>query len=199
MINKSDSIAKLALALSRLQGEVKDVVKDTEAYNYKYAKLEGVLEIARPLCLKYEFAVTQLCTTAHELNIGVTTILMHSSGEWVESTLTMPISSVKSANQAQGAGSIITYARRYALAAILGITQIDDDASNAQIHEVLAKKPAPVTLDPEQRYLTLKQLIEDKRLHDKIPAWCEHFKVEQLIDLSDAQMQLLASKIKEIK
>jgi len=134
-MNKSDSIAKLALALSKLQGEVTDAHKDKAAYNYNYADLAGVLEIARPLCLKYELAVTQLCTTQHELDVGVTTILMHSSGEWVESTFTMPISSVKNGNAAQGAGSIITYARRYALAAILGITQTDNDAANAHTPE----------------------------------------------------------------
>lgn len=127
-MNKSDSIAHLALALSKLQGEVTDAHKDKSAYNYKYADLAGVLEIARPLCLKHELAVTQLCAT-NEGGVGVTTILMHSSGEWVESTFTMPIISVKGTNAAQSAGSVITYARRYALAAILGITQTDNDAS----------------------------------------------------------------------
>jgi len=197
MSNKSESIAKLALALSKLQGEVTDATKDKAAYNYSYADLAGVLCIARPLLLKHELAVSQLCTS-DEIGVGVTTVLMHSSGEWIESTITMPTSSVKSGNAAQAAGSIITYARRYALAAILGITQTDNDAEACAPEQVAPKKKESYW-DPERSYATLAKLIESNNLQDKVTAWCQHFKVESLKDLSDAQMQLLIDKIKEAK
>jgi hypothetical protein len=66
--------------------------------------------------------------------------LAHSSGEWVKSIT--PILTKDDSPQAQGSG--ITYARRYALAAIVGLAQIDDDAEAAQ-----GRKPAPPQVDPD--------------------------------------------------
>lgn len=173
--NKSESIAKLALALSKFQGEVTDAHKDKSAYNYKYADLAGVLEIARPLCLKYELAVTQLCST-NEGGVGVTTVLMHSSGEWIESTFTMPLISVKGSNAAQAAGSVITYARRYALAAILGITQTDNDAvaTEQNWHEIL------------------KQYCMDNKISaDQAKEWATKYGVERLGQLNEIQIKTI--------
>lgn len=185
MSNKSDSIAKIALALSKLQGEVTDATKDKTAYNYKYADLAGVLEIARPLCLKYELAVTQLCCGGHadgeiaatQPGVGVTTILMHSSGEWVESNFIMPLSAVKGGNAAQAAGSIITYARRYALAAILGITQTDNDAAHG----------GPVETDDSQAKLKEYCMINGitKAVAE---AWCAKYGVDRMGQLNKIQI-----------
>ncbi len=52
---------------------------------------------------------------------------MHSSGEWIEDTLAVPVGKA----DAQGMGSAATYGRRYALAAALGIAQVDDDGNAA--------------------------------------------------------------------
>lgn len=174
-MSKSDSIAKLALALSKLQGEVTDAYKEKAAYNYSYADLAGVLAIARPLCLKYEFAVSQLCTS-NEFGVGVTTILMHSSGEWLQSELTMPLTSVKGGNAAQAAGSIITYARRYALAAILGITQTDNDAQGV----------GAVEDDPQDK---LREYCKSINVTKEIAnQWLIKYGVEKLSQLNKSQI-----------
>ncbi len=127
-MNKSDTIGQLGLALSKMQGEISDVHKDKQGYGYKYADLSSVLDIARPLCAKYELSISQLCTNSAD-QVGVETMLAHSSGEWISSSFLMPVTANKGMSPAQAAGSVITYARRYALAAILGIAQTDDDAS----------------------------------------------------------------------
>ena len=56
----------------------------------------------------------------------VTTLLMHSSGQWLRSKVKLPLSKV----DAQGVGAAITYGRRYGLSAIAGIAQFDDDANS---------------------------------------------------------------------
>lgn len=186
-MNKSDNIANLMLALSKFQGECQDVFKSKKGYGYSYADLAGVLDMVRPLCAKYELAVSQLCTNeANAVSVGVETLLSHSSGEWISSALYMPVTASKGMSAAQAAGSVITYARRYALAAILGIAQTDNDASTK----------GETKDDPCRQ---LYALIDDQQLEDRIPVWCEYFKVEKLTQLSDEQIEKIIVKIKENK
>lgn len=63
-------------------------------------------------------------------NLSVTTILLHVSGEQIQSTATLPLIDVPGANFAQAAGAVWTYIRRYAYQAILGMSSEDTDATN---------------------------------------------------------------------
>jgi hypothetical protein len=76
---------------------------------------------------------------------------MHSSGEWISSTLELPVSK----QDAQGFGSALTYARRYSLAAICGIAQDDDDGEGAR------KAPAPpAPVKPAQVQWRTREQVE---------------------------------------
>ena len=89
---------------------------------YKYAPLPAVLDEVRAVLYLHGLALVQE-TATYEGNVGVTTRLFHTSGEWVEfGPLIMP-----PAHDAQAVGSAITYACRYALCAALGIAGDDDD------------------------------------------------------------------------
>ena len=145
-------IKEIALALSKLQGEIINATKDKKGYNYTYADLAQVLEISRPLMAKYEMSITQLPTTKSEGKIGLTTILMHSSGQFIESFYELPIEAAAKMSTAQACGSVITYMRRYALAAVLGITQTDDDA------QMQVVKKAQASIDEETLKDTIKNL-----------------------------------------
>lgn len=120
----SEQINELALAMSQLLGEIKDAERDTKAYNYKYADLSQILGIVRPLAAKHGIAFTQ-----HPGNegayISLTTHIAHKSGQWMQSTVSIPADAGK--NAAQSAGMVISYLRRYAIASIFGIGQADDD------------------------------------------------------------------------
>ncbi len=196
-MNKSESIANLAAALSSLQGEIQDAHKDKSGYGYKYADLSSILDIARPLLTKHKLAVSQLCSSLQSvdqegkltLTVSVETVLMEASGEWISSELYMPITQGKGMNLAQAAGSVITYARRYALAAVLGIAQTDNDAS--------IKEAPPEESHDKVAYLKLMTLIFDKKLEDKVPTWCKHFNIERLQDISNEQMKQLITRIEE--
>ena len=128
-MDRSETIGALAGALSALQGELSHVGKNSHGYGYDYADLAAVLDIARPLLAKHGLALTQFPTSADPGSVALESILAHKSGEWVSAVYAMPVEAKKGMSGAQAVGSIITYARRYAMSAILGIAQTDDDAA----------------------------------------------------------------------
>lgn len=139
-MTKSESIAKLATALAKFQGAMTAVKKeaDNPYYKSKYADLAGIVEAIKKPLADNGLSYAQFPSGEH----GLATILMHESGEWIEETFFMkPVEKeVKSSASAsvrlvitpQDSGSIITYMRRYALGAVLGIaTEVDDDGNRA--------------------------------------------------------------------
>ena len=72
-----------------------------------------------------------------EGTMSLTTVLTHSSGEWISQEMSLPVSKP----DAQGSGSALTYMRRYALAAVVGVYQADDDGNAASVQKpkVVAK------------------------------------------------------------
>lgn len=123
-MNKSNSIGELAKALITFQLKVDKVKKDAKNpfFKSKYASLPNILDaIAEPL-IESGLSFCQFPNGEY----GLTTILMHESGEWIESDYSMkPVK-----DDPQGRGSCITYQRRYALSAILGLNIDDDDDAN---------------------------------------------------------------------
>ena len=130
----SDTLGALAKAMSGLQS----AEKDTQGYGYKYADLYQVLSLIRPLLLKHGLSFSQHVGNADD-KILIETIVMHESGEWLSSEISMPPVQSKSMNAAQAVGSIITYGRRYALTSIFGITQTAEDTDAS--HKPAAKPP----------------------------------------------------------
>ena len=99
------------------------------AFGSKYADLAEVLDTVKPTLAKHGFAVTQFPAYApNEGVVVVETVLLHRSGEYIAGAVGVPLGGKK---DAQAVGSAITYARRYSLAAVLGISQDDDDGNNA--------------------------------------------------------------------
>lgn len=119
---------ELFTALSAAQGEIKNPLADSEAYNYKYADLNKVIEAIRAPFAKNGLAVMQMVGKLENNTITVTTLLTHKSGQYVSTTTKMPVVVSKGA---QGVGSAITYCRRYSLSAMVGIAQADDDGQQA--------------------------------------------------------------------
>lgn len=121
---KSEQINELAAALAKAQGQIKGAVKDAQNPFFKsqYADLESVWGAIRKPLADNGLAVTQP-VVGSELH----TYLIHASGQWIQSVY--PI--VAKDNSPQAIGSSITYARRYSLAAMVGVYQTDDDAEGA--------------------------------------------------------------------
>ena len=127
-MEKSESITELAKALILFHLKVDKVRKDAKNPFFKssYATLESVLEAIEIPLNESGLTFAQFPSG----NYGLTTILIHAeSGEYISSEYFME----PAKKDPQGAGSVITYQRRYALTSILGLSQEDDDA-NAGTH-----------------------------------------------------------------
>ena len=150
-MNKSTSISKLAVALSKAQAEIPAVKFDgvNPFLKNKYATLGAVIETARPVLAKYELSLMQSPVSDGD-KIGVTTLLLHSSGEFIEDTIYLPASESKGLSVAQSAGVVISYLRRYSLQAFLNM-YADEDTDG---HKPETKKPEPITLEAARLYET---------------------------------------------
>jgi hypothetical protein len=136
-MNQSESIANLAKALSIVQGKMTYAVKDSANpfFKSKYADLESVWDACRSLLAENGLCVMQFPGEFIDGCMSLTTILAHSSGEWIKQTMEVPVTKP----DAQGAGSAITYMRRYALAAVVGVVQADDDGNAASSPKPVVK------------------------------------------------------------
>ena len=154
-MDTSESINELAAAMASFQGAEKKVERNrtvkvkgkTKAgndfqYDFKYATLDHIIEVTRAHLATAGLSFVQ-GVSSDETGLCVTTRLMHSSGQWMESTMPIYLGPDRSP---QAIGSAITYAKRYALTAMLGIVAEEDDDANAaegNQMEVTGRKPAP--------------------------------------------------------
>ena len=123
--NLSELMPELIQAISQLG----NLSKDKQGYGYKYAELSKVLDTCRPILAEHNLVITQLVTVLNDEPTLVTT-LFHKSGQFLRSCYPLVKAGVKQANDAQQVGAAITYARRYALTAMLFMAQEDDDAAS---------------------------------------------------------------------
>ena len=128
-MKSSDSIKELATALAIVQGQLTFAKKDSKNPFFKsnYADLESVWDACRELLSTNGLAIMQFPGEYQDGNMALNTIITHKSGEWMSQEMSVPVSKP----DAQGAGSALTYMRRYALAAVVGVVQADDDGNSA--------------------------------------------------------------------
>lgn len=154
----STELGALAKALAKAQSELQDAKKDSENPAFRagrrvsrYASLSAVREAVTATFSRHGLAVTQLNEPQGEAGVCVVTMLMHESGQWIRSRLYVPVSK----KDAQGFGSALTYARRYALAAIANIASDDDDDAN----DAVQREPASL----EKQLASSLDLVEWKK------------------------------------
>lgn len=137
----SPEIKQLAAALAKAQANIEGATKDSinPHFGKSYADLASVWDAIRQPLAENGLSVVQTCENPTWMEkestvlvqdpraVTVVTRLMHSSGEWIEGAMVLLPVKI----DPQGIGSAITYARRYALAAMVGVYQVDDDANGA--------------------------------------------------------------------
>lgn len=146
---KSESITNIAKALGIFQSKVAAIGKDGENSHFrsKFATLENIIAgIKKPL-EEAKLSYVQMPSGDNEL----VTVLMHETGEFMESTVKM----APKTNDPQGQGSAITYMRRYSLSAMLGLATGDDDDGNAATKPGKQGDNAATTKKPEVKIDTL--------------------------------------------
>lgn len=157
----SDQINEIAKAMAVAQGEMTPASKSSTNPHFKskYADLAAIWEAIRPSLRKNEICVWQDVTST-EIGIAVTTRLTHSSGQWVEfGPLEIPLFK----RDAQGVGSAISYGKRYALGAALGVVSDEDDDGNA----------ACAQSKPKAQVITSQQAKELEELFEVVPEYKE--------------------------
>jgi hypothetical protein len=124
---QSQETKDISAALAKAQGSIENALKDSKNPHFKstFASLASVINATNAELSKNGLAVVQSMAPC-EFGVMVITTLYHSSGQWFRSYIPLLLSK----NDMQGMGSAITYARRYALSAIVGITQEDDDGNS---------------------------------------------------------------------
>lgn len=149
-MQKSESIKNIAAALVQFHDIVEPITKDSDNpyFKSKYASLDHIIEATSAYLTTTGLTFAQF---PDGLN-GLTTILMHKdSGEWLESRYEIPLAK----NDPQGAGSALTYMRRYALGAILGLATEEDDDANSESKpavkktNIVERNDQPFSSDPK--------------------------------------------------
>lgn len=128
-MKSSTELDQISPALVAALGELRGVAKDSKNPHFKndYASLEAVIETARPVLLTHGLAFMQGLGEFQGGAMTVSTRIIHTSGQWIESDFQMPVGK----SDPQGTASASTYARRYSLMGILGLPAVDDDGESA--------------------------------------------------------------------
>ena len=133
MFKLSDQTNELFAALSKFQGELDNANKSKQGHGYKYADLAECINIAKAPLATTGLAVSQMLGQSESGKQTLITILTHSSGQYMMSEFDLVDATLMGGagkNPAQVLGSAITYQRRYAYTAIIGMAQQDDDAAS---------------------------------------------------------------------
>jgi hypothetical protein len=174
-MKSSESINELASALCAAQSQMGGAVKDSANPFFKssYADLTSVIK-----AIKQPFADNGLSYTqfpvSNENGVGVSTRLMHTSGQWLEMEYTLP--TVK--KDPQASGSAISYARRYALQSIAGIPTAEDDAESAMLRGDDKK------IISDDQIIAIKKLLDETGADsEKFCKWMKVRSVDQILDI----------------
>lgn len=128
-VDNSRHLHLLAAALSNAQGLMSGALKDSNNlfFKSKYSDLHACWEACRKPLSDNKIAIVQTPEIS-ESYVSIVTLMVHESGQWMRSRISM----VPKDFSPQSVGSVMTYARRYALASMVGLSQVDDDAESAQ-------------------------------------------------------------------
>lgn len=178
----SETIDKIAPAFVKAQAACNGAKKSSNNPHFKskYADLSAVWDACEGALEANKLSVLQGLGEVVDGKLQIETMLLHESGQWIKSLASIPLPKA----DPQGYGSASTYARRYTLAALMGIVQEDDDG-NAASRPQPEKKAEPVITE-EQRQ-DLQGLIEGTG--SNIIAFCQFYKIGALPELPASKFE----------
>ena len=202
-MKKSETIIELSKAFAKMQMELEQPLKNANNpfFKSKYVPLENVVDSITRAANKHGLSFTQFPSSDENGNVTVGTMVMHESGEWIEYD---PICMKPVKNDPQAVGSAITYAKRYALSAIFGITSDNDDDVNEATQlgkatsNAMPNKQVPTTNNkiPKEVVKAYKDAIQSVidrtgKNDGSIMRWfCEKLGVAKIEDITMEQISL---------
>ena len=211
-MRKSETITELSKAFAKMQKELEQPFKNANNpfFKSKYVPLENVVDSITKASSKHGLSFTQFPSSDENGNVTVGTMVMHESGEWIEYD---PIRLKPVKNDPQAVGSAITYAKRYALSAIFGITSDNDDDGNEATQlgktasKTIQKKQVPTTSNkiPKEVVKAYKDAIQSVidrtgKNDGSITRWfCEKLGVVKIEDITMEQISLADGLLKKLE
>jgi len=178
----SENVEQLFKAYVDCSPELINIGKDSKGYGYTYTSLEKLIEHTKPILHKHGLAIIQM-----NIPNGILTRMVHTSGEWMESTFTGEVIQLAKMNDYQVQGSQSTYYRRYSWASICGIASDDDmDAQGEQ--EIVATPKAT-----QDDILTIQGLITQTGTDTQKVLGA--YEVKQLNELTAKQAKAAISRL----
>jgi hypothetical protein len=159
----SNQIENLAAALSKAQAVIENVSKDKKGFNYKYADLASCLTAVKKPFADNGLSVSQLVSQDMNGKQILITLLIHESGQWLKSIFAVENVVMKQCNSLQQLGAGLTYARRYAFSAIVGLSQEDDDAQSIRKGHNIQEKDEDLTVVKEFMDLCIEHKLDTKQ------------------------------------
>lgn len=205
---QSDSIAELLAELADVQSELPTMPKSSQAYGYKYTDLDTITQTIKPILWKHGIGYMQSVGGLAENELTLTTRIFNKKGEYIEDTAALPTITSTKNNAAQTLGMSITYMRRYALCAMLGITSDEDvdaningttqgsDKPTPPKQEARPKQPAKLAFEPKGGETTAEEKKELKALlTSKNAEGAPIFSKEEMTHYSDMRKDYTASEV----
>ena len=192
-MDENTALDKLIPALINIQREVTNVAKSAQGYGYKYAKLDVILDMLRPLCNKHDVLLWQDVSGEDGEKATITTEFVHSSGQTKKRELTVKVPQLAKMNSLQSLGSTISYLRRYCLMSMVGIAATDDEGKDDDGHS------GGNYIDENTRqdlitYVAASSL-ESTAMQEIISKALLHYGVKEINDLNMHQLQAIITRI----
>lgn len=185
--DKSDSIVNLAKALAAAQAEIKTAVKTkiNPYFKSKYADLDEVWGVCRLPLTKNGLSIVQTVDCLGQM-VSVTTILLHASGEYITGKLTLQAENAKP----QPVGSAITYARRYSLSAMVGISaDEEDDGNGKKVKTDISELNSPLDGILQKNILKAKEKLGNEKFMEVLGS-CGYSQWEEIPNATEAKKVL---------
>lgn len=198
-MNKSESIVEISKAMAKFQSEVKQPFKDKSNpfFKSKYVPLESVVESITSIAPKHGISFVQWASNDDTGRVGVSTMIMHTSGEYIEFD---PVYMDADKNTAQGAGALISYLKRYSLSAVFGITSDQDDDGNHASGNTNKPKQQPKARPEQIKDLKdkIKQAVEiggNDATEQKVMQW---LKISDYDTVTEAQINPMIKRLNDL-
>lgn len=198
-MNKSESIVEISKAMAKFQSEVKQPFKDANNpfFKSKYVPLESVVESITSIAPQHGISFVQWASNDDTGRVGVSTMIMHTSGEYIEFD---PVYMNADKNTAQGAGALISYLKRYSLSAVFGITSDQDDDGNHASGNTNKPKQQPKAKPEQIKDLQdkIKQAVEiggEDATEQKVMQW---LKISDYDSITEAQINPMIKRLNDL-